>query len=106
MTTAAVLADMTDQRVKSLQSISAILEHTEQRDDIPDAAFRHVFVHARNILELDEKAMTRLVGISRPTIWRWERGKSAPYPPIRPKVLEALREEAQRKLRFHDRLVV
>jgi DNA-binding XRE family transcriptional regulator len=73
--------------------------------DVLNKEFSAIFSRARKILELDDEATFELIGISRPTIHRWENGDSAPYFLAQPMVLKCIRKEAMRKLKTpHHRI--
>jgi DNA-binding transcriptional regulator YiaG len=67
--------------------------------DVLNKEFSTIFSHARKVLELDDETTSELIGISRPTIQRWENGESAPYFLAQPMVLKCIRKEAIRKLK-------
>jgi tetratricopeptide (TPR) repeat protein/transcriptional regulator with XRE-family HTH domain len=60
------------------------------------AARRARLAERRKALGLTQEALADLVGVERTTIVRWERGESAPLPPVRPKLARVLRVSAER----------
>lgn len=69
--------------------------------DSLDKEFSTIFSRAKKTLELDDETISELIGISRPTIHRWENGESAPYFLAQPHIFKCIRKEAMRKLITH-----
>ena len=67
-----------------------------KREDAAGGAARRRLAERRKALGLTQEALADLMGVERTTIVRWERGASAPLPPIRPKLARALQVPAGR----------
>lgn len=88
-------------RVSSLKSLVNDLANVEKNMEITNDAFRDAFHKAKQVLELDDQTICKLLKISRLTINRWERGESAPCQLGRPPVFNILRKQAVSKLSLH-----
>ena len=87
-------------RVGALQYLIARLEQAE-RDEVDREQFGKLFSLSTQILELDQETVAQKFKISRPTISRWETGKSAPHPLGRKPVFQLLTKLAKERLRRH-----
>jgi hypothetical protein len=88
-------------RVATLNELITVLNERPAGTRISDSEFSAIFARAVKTLELDDAAITKMIGISRPTNWRWQNGESAPVSLMRPVVFRTLRKDALRKLRVH-----
>ncbi len=67
--------------------------------DPEQAEFGRIVGHAQKLLGKDDKEMSLLFKVSRPTINRWMRGVTAPHPMLRRAVFDTLLVEAKHALR-------
>jgi transcriptional regulator with XRE-family HTH domain/tetratricopeptide (TPR) repeat protein len=67
-----------------------------ERGNAADGAARRRLAERRKALGLTQEALADLIGVERTTVVRWERGESAPLPPIRPRLARALKVSADR----------
>lgn len=86
--------------ISSLSSLVNDLANAENRT-ITNDEFRDTFHKAKQILEIDDQTICRLLKIGRLTMDRWERGETAPHPIGRPPVFNILRKQAVSKLCLH-----
>jgi tetratricopeptide (TPR) repeat protein/transcriptional regulator with XRE-family HTH domain len=69
---------------------------TAKRGNAARGAARRRLAERRKALGLTQEALADLLGVERTTVVRWERGETAPAPPIRPKLARALRVPTDR----------
>jgi tetratricopeptide (TPR) repeat protein/transcriptional regulator with XRE-family HTH domain len=67
-----------------------------KRGNAAGGAARRRLAERRKALGLTQEALADQMGVERTTVVRWERGETAPLPPIRPKLARALRVPAGR----------
>ena len=87
-----------------IEHLNSLISELSVAGPISNQMFSSIFVRAVKTLELDEVTTVRMIGVSRPTIWRWQNGESAPASLMKPVVFETLRREAMRKLRTRNPL--
>jgi len=81
--------------------IEALLDYPAKSDRLDRTWFAGLITRAQDVLEAEDDELADRLGVSRPTIGRWERGETAPHPIGRPGVLRVLANMANEKLRFH-----
>ena len=84
-------------RLTQLQVAGAALKALNAEDAV---AFQQAVSLARDVLELSDVALSKLLGVSRPSLQRWRSGTHAPHLFVRQKLIELLRAEVQRKVRI------
>jgi tetratricopeptide (TPR) repeat protein/transcriptional regulator with XRE-family HTH domain len=67
-----------------------------KRGNAAGGAARRRLAERRKALGLTQEALADLLGVERTTVVRWERGETAPAPPIRPRLARALRVPSDR----------
>lgn len=65
-----------------------LLEYPVNSED--DGLFQALFSKTRQLLELDDSHLSKLLQVSKPTLYRWSEGRSAPHPFARHAVLYAI----------------
>jgi DNA-binding transcriptional regulator YiaG len=83
--------------------IQALLNYPAKSDRLDRTWFAGLIKQAQDVLEAEDDELADRLGVSRPTIGRWERGETAPHPIGRPGVLRVLIKLADEKLKFHRR---
>ncbi|HEY8189839.1 MAG TPA: hypothetical protein VIF12_04090 [Micavibrio sp.] len=92
------MAVESDSQIKNLQTLITDLTTQGRKEEISESEFSAAFSQAAKTLELDDKTIIRLIGVSRPTIQRWKSGESAPFVLARPAIFDSLRKIAVDKL--------
>ncbi len=87
-------------RVESLRNLIVLLGQAEKAD-VDRQEFSRLFRLSTHVLELDQETVAQSFRISRPTISRWESGRSAPHPLGRGPVFQLLKKLAKSRLRQH-----
>lgn len=88
-------------RIRSLKSLLTYLKEI-QKKNITKEEFTSIFCNSIRTLELDQETISRKLKISRPTVSRWETGKSTPHQLGRKPVFMLFETIAKEKLRQHN----
>lgn len=94
-------AEQEEARVKSLETLRAMLSNAETVD-VNREHFTRLFVHSVRTLELSQDEVAGIMKASRPTVSRWLAGTAAPHRVGRPSVFRELRKVANDKIRQHS----
>jgi transcriptional regulator with XRE-family HTH domain len=81
--------------------VEALRKYPLKSDRLDRTWFAGLIKQAQDVLETEDDELADRLGVSRPTIGRWERGETAPHPIGRPGVLRVLENLADEKLKFH-----
>ncbi len=81
-------------RLTEFKNLSATLKGLDTEDTL---AFHAAVDHTAKLLEISDVALSKLLGVSRPSLQRWRSGTHAPHPFIRAKLIELLRGEVQQR---------
>lgn len=79
-------------------SIQKLMHDLDAADKNSTDAFHAIINRSLTVLELSDRNLSRMFGMSVPSARRWMSGRGAPHPIIRPAIYKALKAVCLEKL--------